>query len=141
MFQLKPVTQKGAPKIQEIFDVDPPRAQIANHSFMYVTITFTPPSMQVSGCACTSVCHFVSHHLLPYFGSPFFLPVCVPLSHCFSFCFGKHATFTWIEVVLHFTDFFLLAMWPFSLCSWPQSFKYCTLPSFQIRLLIVKSHL
>ncbi|XP_070194710.1 hydrocephalus-inducing protein homolog isoform X4 [Littorina saxatilis] len=46
VFQLKPVTLKGAPKIQEIFDVEPPRAQVANHSYMYVTVTFTPPSMQ-----------------------------------------------------------------------------------------------
>ncbi|KAK7505819.1 hypothetical protein BaRGS_00003090 [Batillaria attramentaria] len=46
LFQLKPVSQKGAPKVQEIFEVEPQRAQIANHSHMYVTISFTPPSMQ-----------------------------------------------------------------------------------------------
>lgn len=46
IFQLKPVSQKGAPKVQEIFDVETARAQIANHSHIYVTVTFNPPSMQ-----------------------------------------------------------------------------------------------
>ncbi|XP_035827636.1 hydrocephalus-inducing protein [Aplysia californica] len=46
VFTLKPVQVKGAPKTQDVFDLDPPRMQIANHSFMYATVTFTPPSMQ-----------------------------------------------------------------------------------------------
>ncbi|GFS07093.1 hydrocephalus-inducing protein-like [Elysia marginata] len=46
VFTLKPVTQKGAPRTPEVFDLDPPRMQIPNHSHMYATITFTPPSMQ-----------------------------------------------------------------------------------------------
>ena len=48
VFTLKPVQVKGAPKTQDVFDLDPPRMQIANHSFMYATVTFTPPSMQVN---------------------------------------------------------------------------------------------
>ncbi|CAL1528045.1 unnamed protein product [Lymnaea stagnalis] len=45
-FTLKPISLKGAPKTPEVFDLDPPKVQIANHSFVYVTVSFTPPSMQ-----------------------------------------------------------------------------------------------
>lgn len=47
VFTVKPVLVKGSSKLQDIFEVDPPRAQIMNHSHVYATVTFTPPSMQV----------------------------------------------------------------------------------------------
>lgn len=47
IFTLKPVMVKGAPKSLDVFDLDPPRMQIANHSHIYATVSFTPPSMQV----------------------------------------------------------------------------------------------
>ncbi|XP_041375521.1 hydrocephalus-inducing protein homolog [Gigantopelta aegis] len=46
VFTLKPMTTKGVPKMLDIFEVEPARAQIANHSHTYITVTFTPPSMQ-----------------------------------------------------------------------------------------------
>ncbi|XP_059164892.1 hydrocephalus-inducing protein homolog isoform X11 [Physella acuta] len=46
VFTLKPVMVKGAPKSLDVFDLDPPRMQIANHSHIYATVSFTPPSMQ-----------------------------------------------------------------------------------------------
>ncbi|KAK6174452.1 hypothetical protein SNE40_017727 [Patella caerulea] len=46
VFTLKPVTGKGAAKQVDIFEVEPSRTQVPNHSHMYVTIMFTPPSMQ-----------------------------------------------------------------------------------------------
>ncbi|XP_046359897.2 hydrocephalus-inducing protein homolog isoform X3 [Haliotis rufescens] len=46
VFTLKPILTKGAPKVLDIFEVEPSRTQIANHSHSYITITFTPPSMQ-----------------------------------------------------------------------------------------------
>ncbi|KAK6983379.1 hydrocephalus-inducing protein, partial [Biomphalaria glabrata] len=45
-FTLKPTNIKGSPKTSDVFDLEPSRIQIANHSFTYVTISFTPPSMQ-----------------------------------------------------------------------------------------------
>ena len=47
VFTLKPMTTKGIPKMLDIFEVEPARAQIPNHSHTYITVTFTPPSMQV----------------------------------------------------------------------------------------------
>ena len=46
VFTVKPVAAKG--KQQDIFEVEPARAQVMNHSYVYATVTFTPPSMQVS---------------------------------------------------------------------------------------------
>ncbi|ESO91099.1 hypothetical protein LOTGIDRAFT_122343, partial [Lottia gigantea] len=46
VFSLKPMSGKGALKQVEVFEVEPSRTQVPNHSHMYVTITFTPPSMQ-----------------------------------------------------------------------------------------------
>ncbi|XP_052229341.1 hydrocephalus-inducing protein homolog isoform X3 [Dreissena polymorpha] len=46
LFSVKPLALKGSSKNQDIFEVDPPRAQIMNHSHVYATVTFTPPSMQ-----------------------------------------------------------------------------------------------
>lgn len=48
VFTLKPIASRSASKQQQdIFEVDPPRVQIPNHSYAYVTASFTPPSMQV----------------------------------------------------------------------------------------------
>lgn len=47
VFTVKPIIAKGASRQQEIFEVDPPRAQIMNHSYVYASVAFTPPSMQV----------------------------------------------------------------------------------------------
>lgn len=47
VFTVKPVAAKGASKQQDIFEVEPSRAQVMNHSYVYATVTFTPPSMQV----------------------------------------------------------------------------------------------
>ncbi|KAK3085440.1 hypothetical protein FSP39_003318 [Pinctada imbricata] len=44
---VKPIVSKGtARQQQEIFEVEPTRAQILNHSHVYATVTFTPSSMQ-----------------------------------------------------------------------------------------------
>ena len=48
VFTVKPVVAKGISKQQDIFEVEPSRAQVMNHSYVYATVTFTPPSMQVS---------------------------------------------------------------------------------------------
>ncbi|KAH9493176.1 hypothetical protein Btru_021958, partial [Bulinus truncatus] len=45
-FTLKPINTRLTPKTSDVFDLEPSRIQIANHSFTYVTISFTPPSMQ-----------------------------------------------------------------------------------------------
>lgn len=47
VFTVKPVVAKGTARQQEIFEIEPARAQIMNHSHVYATVTFTPPSMQV----------------------------------------------------------------------------------------------
>lgn len=47
VFSIKPVVIKGQAKHQDIFEVEPVRAEIANHSHVYATVTFVPPSMQV----------------------------------------------------------------------------------------------
>ena len=52
VFTVKPVAAKGASKQQDIFEVEPSRAQVMNHSYVYATVTFTPPSMQVSWLIC-----------------------------------------------------------------------------------------
>lgn len=49
VFTVKPVVLKGMAKNQDVFEVEPQRALIANHSSVYATVTFTPPSMQVCG--------------------------------------------------------------------------------------------
>ncbi|XP_071173399.1 hydrocephalus-inducing protein homolog isoform X10 [Mytilus edulis] len=46
VFSVKPTNVKRAGQNQDIFEVDPPRAQISHHSHVYATVTFTPPSMQ-----------------------------------------------------------------------------------------------
>ncbi|XP_052816168.1 hydrocephalus-inducing protein homolog isoform X2 [Mya arenaria] len=46
VFSVKPMNAKGSSKHQDIFEIDPPRAQVMNHSHVYATVTFTPPSMQ-----------------------------------------------------------------------------------------------
>ena len=51
IFTLKPIAAKGI-KQQDIFEVEPSRAQVMNHSYVYATVTFTPPSMQVSILNC-----------------------------------------------------------------------------------------
>jgi hypothetical protein len=47
VFSVKPTNVKRAGQNQDIFEVEPPRAQISHHSHVYATVTFTPPSMQV----------------------------------------------------------------------------------------------
>ena len=47
VFTVKPVAARGASRQQDIFEVEPARAQVMNHSHVYATVTFTPPSMQV----------------------------------------------------------------------------------------------
>ncbi|XP_053402100.1 hydrocephalus-inducing protein homolog isoform X11 [Mercenaria mercenaria] len=44
VFTVKPLGAKS--RQQDIFEVEPARAQIMNHSYVYATVTFTPPSMQ-----------------------------------------------------------------------------------------------
>ncbi|XP_025115052.1 hydrocephalus-inducing protein-like isoform X4 [Pomacea canaliculata] len=47
LFSLKPLSsQKTASKTQEAFEVDPQRASMPSHGFLYVTISFSPQSMQ-----------------------------------------------------------------------------------------------
>ena len=45
VFTVKPLGAKS--RQQDIFEVEPARSQIMNHSYVYATVTFTPPSMQV----------------------------------------------------------------------------------------------
>lgn len=47
LFSVKPVQSKGSRQQMDIFEVEPVRAQIMNHSHVYATVTFTPSSMQV----------------------------------------------------------------------------------------------
>ena len=47
IFSVKPIVAKGTARQQEIFEIEPARSQIMNHSHVYATVTFTPPSMQV----------------------------------------------------------------------------------------------
>lgn len=46
LFSVKAVQTKGTRQLQDIFEVEPVRAQIMNHSHVYATVTFTPTSMQ-----------------------------------------------------------------------------------------------
>ena len=48
VFSVKPISNKPAARWTDVYDVEPQRAAIQPHSFSYVTITFHPPSMQVS---------------------------------------------------------------------------------------------
>ncbi|KAL3860158.1 hypothetical protein ACJMK2_010318 [Sinanodonta woodiana] len=45
-FSIKVPPAKGTAKQLDVFEVDPPRMQIMNHSYVYATVTFTPQSMQ-----------------------------------------------------------------------------------------------
>lgn len=49
LFSVKAHVTKATSKFNDVFEVDPPRAQIAPHSHTYAVLTFSPPSMQVSG--------------------------------------------------------------------------------------------
>ncbi|XP_064641495.1 hydrocephalus-inducing protein-like isoform X2 [Lineus longissimus] len=46
LFNIKPILSKHMSKSQDIYEVEPARAQIAAHSYTYASVTFTPPSMQ-----------------------------------------------------------------------------------------------
>lgn len=50
VFSVKPTNVKRAGQNQDIFEIEPTRAQISHHSHVYATVTFTPPSMQVRTC-------------------------------------------------------------------------------------------
>ncbi|XP_074644164.1 hydrocephalus-inducing protein homolog [Tubulanus polymorphus] len=46
VFSIKPVQGKHMPKQQDIFEIEPTRAQVIAHGHAYATVTFCPPSMQ-----------------------------------------------------------------------------------------------
>jgi len=48
--QVKPINNKIASKIQDVFDVDPIRSQIGPHGFVFVTIFFAPKAIQEYDC-------------------------------------------------------------------------------------------
>ena len=48
--QVRPVNNKMASKITDIFDVDPLKTQIAPHSYVYATVFFSPKSIQEYDC-------------------------------------------------------------------------------------------
>ena len=43
---IKPVATKHSAKFLDVFEVDPPRIEIAPHSHHYAMVSFNPPSMQ-----------------------------------------------------------------------------------------------
>ncbi|XP_069113582.1 hydrocephalus-inducing protein homolog isoform X2 [Argopecten irradians] len=46
VMSLKPILVKGMTKHLDVFEIEPAKALIPNHSHVYATVTFTPPSMQ-----------------------------------------------------------------------------------------------
>ena len=46
-FSIKTAQSRGSAKAPEVFEVEPPRAQIGAHSHVYAVVSFSPPSMQV----------------------------------------------------------------------------------------------
>eukprot|EP00794_Sanderia_malayensis_P018879 gene18879-20779_t len=46
VFSVKPVSNKPSARWTDVYEVEPHRAAIQPHSFVYATITFQPPSMQ-----------------------------------------------------------------------------------------------
>ena len=47
-FIVKPIISKHMTRsMSDVFEMEPSRAQITSHGFVYATVTFTPPSMQV----------------------------------------------------------------------------------------------
>ena len=48
LFTVKPVVTRATSKFTDVFEVEPPRAQIAAHSSVFAVVSFNPPSMQVS---------------------------------------------------------------------------------------------
>ena len=61
LFSVKAVQTKGTRQLQDIFEVEPVRAQVMNHSHVYATVTFTPTSMQV----CLTTSRYAGRHVLP----------------------------------------------------------------------------
>lgn len=50
VFTVKPMTNKIAARIHDIYDVEPSKAQIQPHHFVYATVSFSPPAMNTYGC-------------------------------------------------------------------------------------------
>ena len=44
---VKPQSMKPSSRWHDVYEIDPQRASIPAHSFVYATVIFTPPSMQV----------------------------------------------------------------------------------------------
>ncbi|XP_069073573.1 hydrocephalus-inducing protein homolog [Pleurodeles waltl] len=50
VLSVKPVSAKSTSRINEIFEVDPQRVSINNHSHIFATVTFSPQTMQTYQC-------------------------------------------------------------------------------------------
>ncbi|OCT82470.1 hypothetical protein XELAEV_18025000mg [Xenopus laevis] len=50
VLSVKPISSKTAARINDIFEVNPPRMNIPSHSHCYAIMTFTPQSMQTYQC-------------------------------------------------------------------------------------------
>ena len=48
VFSVKPISSRSSARWHDVYEVEPQRAAIQPHSFVYATVTFQPPSMQVS---------------------------------------------------------------------------------------------
>lgn len=43
---MKPLSNKPSARWHDVYEVEPQRASISAHDYIYATVTFTPPSMQ-----------------------------------------------------------------------------------------------
>ncbi|XP_075045519.1 hydrocephalus-inducing protein homolog [Mixophyes fleayi] len=60
---VRPLSNKSAARISDIFEVHPPRMSIPSHSYSFASVTFTPQSMQMYQCIFEAAAEGISNLL------------------------------------------------------------------------------